>query len=228
MKELILVHGALGSKNQFTELKKILDSHFEMHTFDFSGHGGKSCDQPFSIDLFKEDLKIYMENHALEKADIFGYSMGGYVALKLALEHPEKIGRIMTLGTKLDWNPASAAKEMKMLDWKKMQEKIPRFVEILKKDNHPNDWRELVEKTAKMIHGLGNGKAVPMQAFSKLENPVLAAIGSEDNMVTKEETKTLSKILPQGEFLEIGGFKHPIDTVDKQELGKIIIEYFKR
>ena len=45
-----------------------------------------------------------------------GHSMGGYVALKLALKRPELVDRIITLGTKFNWTPEVAAKEVKMLN----------------------------------------------------------------------------------------------------------------
>ena len=47
----------------------------------------------------------------ITRADIFGYSMGGYVALHAARRHPERIGSIMTLGTKFAWDTPTAEKE---------------------------------------------------------------------------------------------------------------------
>ena len=53
------------------------------------------------------------------------------------------------------------------------------------------------------------------------------ARGSEDMMVTREETQRMAKTLTSGEFMEIQGFKHPIDLVDMQKLSEIVIGYFK-
>lgn len=226
MKELILLPGALGNQNHFSALREILQPHFDVYSLDFSGHAGKTCEEDFSIELFVNDLHDYINKNNLEKPDIFGYSMGGYVALKFVLESPERVGKIMTLATKLDWNAESAAKEEKMLNWKKMEEKIPDFTAVLKKENQPNDWRKLVEKTAKMIQGLGHGKAVPIQDFAEIKNSVLVVRGSEDNMVSKEESQKLAEILPRGKFLEIPDCKHPFPLVDQRKLSEIMIEYF--
>lgn len=41
MQHLILLHGALGSKDQLQPLATALERHFQVHIFNFSGHGGR-------------------------------------------------------------------------------------------------------------------------------------------------------------------------------------------
>lgn len=77
-----------------------------------------------------------------------------------------------------------------------------------------------------MMQGLGAGKSLKTENFKTITAPVLAAVGSEDVMVTKEETKNLANTLPQGSFLEIDGFPHPIEKVSPQQLSEIMIRYF--
>ncbi|MBK7855574.1 MAG: hypothetical protein IPJ79_12335 [Bacteroidetes bacterium] len=56
-------------------------------------------------------------------ANIFGYSMGGYVALWLARFKPHLVQFVFTLATKLNWNEETSAKENRMLNANKMEEK---------------------------------------------------------------------------------------------------------
>ena len=79
--DLILLHGALGSQVQFSELSKKLSSSFTIHTFNFSGYGGRPIDQAPSIELFSQNLIDYIVENDLVSPFVFGYSMGGYVAL---------------------------------------------------------------------------------------------------------------------------------------------------
>ena len=225
---VLLLHGALGTQNQFERLKKLLEPRFRVYVLNFSGHGGKNIEEEFSIELFKEDVLRFMKNNSLEKTNIFGFSMGGYVALDLAVDVPGKIEKIMTLGTKINWNPEAAAKELKMLDPDKIETKVPQFAENLQKAHAPADWKTIVRKTAKLICGLGESKPMKTGNYKRIEVPVLAAVGSEDRMVTKEETQALSEKLAQGKFMEIKGFPHPIAQVNQTELSKIIMDYFAR
>ncbi|MFB0925641.1 MAG: alpha/beta hydrolase, partial [Vicingaceae bacterium] len=116
MKNLLLLHGAIGAKDQLEPLKKILSKKFNVYSFSFSGHGCFGSFQEFNIKQFTEDTLSFISTNNLKEVFIFGYSMGGYVALNLAKEHPDKVAQIITLGTKFKWNPEIAAKEVKMLN----------------------------------------------------------------------------------------------------------------
>ena len=125
MKNLLVLHGAIGSKSQFDSIASLLDNQFDIHLLNFSGHGGEAFKENFNISQFADDVLTYLKLNKIASIDIFGYSMGGYVALYLAKNHPEKVGKIITLGTKLSWTPDIAAKETKMLVADKIEEKIP-------------------------------------------------------------------------------------------------------
>ena len=84
---LILLHGALGCKDQLSDLKSRLNSDYDVHTLNFEGHGGVASDKSFAIDLFTQNVLDYCQSNGLKSVSLFGYSMGGYVALNLALKH---------------------------------------------------------------------------------------------------------------------------------------------
>src|SRR5687767_6066719 len=108
MQKLLLLHGAIGSKEQLQPLAGLLKNEYEIHTLNFSGHGGTPLPEQFSIELFARDVVDYLDAKKLENINIFGYSMGGYVGLYLARYFPMRIGKVFTFATKFDWTPASA------------------------------------------------------------------------------------------------------------------------
>ena len=117
MKHILLLHGALGSLEQFDKLQTQLSANFIVHTLNFSGHGGQPIPKKgFSIELFANDVLNYLDEKKIPSINIFGYSMGGYVALHLAVHHPERIKSIFTLATKFEWSEESTAREVKMLN----------------------------------------------------------------------------------------------------------------
>ena len=100
MQHIILLHGALGSKEQVQPLAAALQPELQVHTFNFSGHGGRPFpDTAFSIPLFAEQIAQYMHEKGIAQAYIFGYSMGGYAAMFLAKKHPEKVNKLITLAS---------------------------------------------------------------------------------------------------------------------------------
>jgi pimeloyl-ACP methyl ester carboxylesterase len=226
MKEnLILLHGALGSQAQLVELKAILDEAFNVYLLDFSGHGGHLYEGVFSIDLFVDDTIQYMYKHQLTKSHIFGYSMGGYVALKLAHEHPAKAGKIITMGTKYKWDPESAAREVRMMNPEVIEQKIPAFAASLAARHQPADWKKIMRLTAEMMTELGAGLAMTAADFAAIENEVLVCIGTDDHMVSIGESEMTASQLQHGQLKIIEGFKHPLESVDKNRLASICSEF---
>jgi len=224
---IILLHGALGAACQFEQITKLLENQYNLHTFDFQGHGKNHSNQSFSIQLFVQNLKQYIDDNYLAPAKIFGYSMGGYVALNLACSEPELIAKIVTLGTKFDWNTETASKEAKMLNADKIEEKVPKFADYLKSLHGDERWRIVLEKTAEMMINMGDGKGVlDNEKLIKLTLPISINIGENDAMVTKEESQKIADLLPNSTFKTIPNIPHPIDKIAPEIIANLIKEEF--
>jgi esterase/lipase len=227
MKNIILLHGAIGAADQLEPLANALkEKQFKVHCFSFSGHGNTPFQNAFSIEQFASELAQFIKDHQLEQAAVFGYSMGGYVALHLAKTKPGLLGNIITLGTKFAWSPEIAQKEVKMLDANTISEKVPKFAETLK-NRHGGDWETLLQKTADMMLGLGNDPALKESDFTAIENKVLIGLADHDTMVTMDETVTVFKQLKQGNMYVLPGSKHPIETINVKLLSEILENYLK-
>ncbi len=226
MQHILLLHGALGSKQQLEPLAKVLSNHYIIHQVNFSGHGNAAMPEQFSIPVFANDVLTYLSNNKIDKINIFGYSMGGYVALYLALHHPEKVNGIFTLATKFAWTQAFAANEVKQLNPEKIAEKVPAFAQHLQKIHQPNNWQEVVEKTAAMMQDLGNHSVLNIEQLQQIKCPVQVAVGDKDAMVSIEETISLFKHLPNANLLVIPNTKHPIEKVNANYLAEDVCRFF--
>ena len=226
MENLLLLHGAIGSEEQFAELKKMLSTCFTVHTINFSGHGGNDMPEQFEITSFAAETESYLERNNLESVNIFGYSMGGYVALYLALHYRKRISSVFTFATKFTWSPEIAQKETKMLNPDKIAEKLPAFAMELEKRHLPNDWRSVLNKTAQMMQNLGEQNLLSHDDISRISIRVRIGIGDRDSMVTLEETVAAYKSLPNGSLLVLPQTPHPLEQIDKQRLAHEIKNFF--
>ena len=110
--DIVLLHGALGSASRLAQLKELLTPNVTTHVVELEGHGDTPPgDRSFRTRHFAENVLQCMSSAGLQRAVLFGYSIGGYVALWLAKEAPERVAAVVTLGTKLGWNPETAARE---------------------------------------------------------------------------------------------------------------------
>jgi pimeloyl-ACP methyl ester carboxylesterase len=210
----IILHGALGSSVVMSPFSDYLFGKIYAWPIDLPGHGDNSTTAEFSISLFSDYLKEYLTENNLQGSRVFGYSMGGYVALHCAAKNPGLISEIVTLGTKFDWTPESAKKEILKLNPEIIEVKVPRFAFQLSVQHHPGDWKEVVRKTAKLIEGLGNGEALQSEDLLKVQIPVTIARGANDVMVSAEESKWAAQALPHGSYQELEGIGHLMEQTD--------------
>jgi pimeloyl-ACP methyl ester carboxylesterase len=226
MQHIILLHGALGSKDQLQPLTKTFNSPFQVHSFNFSGHGGRPFpDIAFSIPLFAEQIAEYMKEANIEQATIFGYSMGGYAAMYLAKHHPDKINRLITLATKFHWDDKTAAREVKMLDGKTIQEKVPAFAAQLQQRHAPNDWLVLLGKTKELLTNLGKQNTLQLEDYTYIATPSLILLGDRDKMVTLDETVAVYKQLPNAQLGVLPGTPHAFEQVNVSFLAELITRF---
>jgi pimeloyl-ACP methyl ester carboxylesterase len=226
MQHLLLLHGAIGAKDQLRPLAEILKNKYIVHTLDFSGHGGRGfAETPFSIELFANDVLEYLREKRIDHVSIFGYSMGGYVAMWLAKHHPGKITGVITLATKFYWDEAVAAKEVKMLDAGTIREKLPAFANQLQQRHAPNDWQNVLDKTKELLLALGRNNTLQLPGYVSIETPCLLLLGDKDKMITREETEDVFKHLPRAQFEILPGTPHPIEQVDTALLAEWVEKF---
>lgn len=226
MSKLLLLHGAVGSSTQLEILGEKLKDSFDVYLLNFTGHGGKPIpEEQFTIRLFAEDVIYFIEKNKLEGINIFGYSMGGYVALYIAKHFPGKINKIFTTATKFIWNEESSLKESKLLNAENIM-KIPKFAEQLEQRHSPEDWKVVLHKTDKMMIALGKDKALKDEDFGLIENEVQLSVGDRDNMVTIEETADVYRKLKNGRLLVLPDTPHPIEKINLERLENEIKLFF--
>lgn len=226
MKNLLILHGALGSKEQFLPLEALLKKEYHVHLLNFSGHGGQPFQKEFSIAQFASEVIHFLDEKQLKTIDIFGYSMGGFVALYIAKNHPERVKKIMTLGTKFLWDPEIAIKEAKMLNTDKIEEKIPAFAKVLQNRHLPNNWKDVLSRTAFMMRCMGEENPLSLSDYSIIHHSVKIGLADQDEMVTKEETMEVVNALPNALFYSLKDAKHPIEKANHDQLYSEITTFF--
>ncbi|MBT2623072.1 alpha/beta hydrolase [Chryseobacterium sp. ISL-6] len=213
MKNLLLLHGALGHSDIFKPYQQELSKHFNIHTPLFSGHGNTDIsEEDISIEKYTKELENYCEEENLKDVYIFGHSMGGYVGLCYALRKPDNVSSILTLGTKFDWTEEQAVRESKMLDPETILSKIPKYAEQLEAQ-HGSKWKQLLPAIAKMMISLGKNPPLDQSSLIAITTPVQIMVGDKDNMVTLEESIRVYHSIPNARLAVLPDTKHPMDKV---------------
>ena len=91
---LVLLHGGLGTGAMFGPSRAALAGTHRLIVPDMQGHGRTAdIDRPLDVRLMADDIAALIQHLGLEQADVVGYSLGGGVALNVALKYPELVRR---------------------------------------------------------------------------------------------------------------------------------------
>jgi pimeloyl-ACP methyl ester carboxylesterase len=115
---LILLHGGLGSSDMFSEIMPQLSKKRQIIAVDLQAHGRTAdINRPLSYEAMADDVAALIHYLKVEKADVMGYSVGGEVALRTAIQHPEVVRKLVIVSATFSrdgWYPEIVAGMTKM------------------------------------------------------------------------------------------------------------------
>ena len=93
---LVVLPGAYMTVDLMGDLVPALAKSRRVIAVEFQGHGHTAdIDRPFSYGQFADDTAALLGQAGIEQADVYGYSLGGGVALQLGLRHPARVRRLV-------------------------------------------------------------------------------------------------------------------------------------
>jgi pimeloyl-ACP methyl ester carboxylesterase len=105
---VLFLHGWLGSWRYWFPTMEVVSEHFRTYSFDFFGFGDSRLKRTQeSIQNYSDQVIRFLDALGIERVLLVGHSMGGMVALKTAINHPERIVRVATVGAPIDGDSLS-------------------------------------------------------------------------------------------------------------------------
>ncbi|MEI9425238.1 alpha/beta hydrolase [Mesorhizobium sp. Cs1299R1N1] len=187
---LLLLHGGLGSFDMFAPILPKLAENRTVIGVDLQGHGRTALgDRPFSLEAIGDDMAGIVKALGYDKVDVMGYSLGGGVAFRMAVQHPEAVRRLVLVSTGYaadgfydEMRPqqaqVSAAAAAFMKD-------TPMYKSYVAVAPHPEDFPKLLDALGNFMRQNYDFSAdVP-----KLKMPVMLAYGDSDMYKPEHEIK---------------------------------------
>lgn len=217
---LVLVHGLGARATDWTPLIPSLAEHgYHVYALDLLGYGNspRPRDGDASLAVEERITAGFLQALHLDKPDVAGWSMGGWVAIKLALDYPERVRRLLlydsaglyfiidfphTLFTPSDRAGFDALMERIEPDHPRMT--IPAFVipGMLRRFEKS---RSIVDSS---FHSMLTGREILDFRVHALKMPVLIVWGTEDKLTPLATGLRLHQLVPQSVFVGIRGCGH--------------------
>lgn len=94
---LIILHGLFGQQGNWTTQAKVLAEDFKVYGFDVRNHGRSPHADGMSYPEMADDIAQTMDSLDIANATFIGHSMGGKIAMQLALDSPERVDKLVVV-----------------------------------------------------------------------------------------------------------------------------------
>lgn len=188
---LVLLHGGLGSGDTWifgpegdtSSVLAGLASGRRLITADLQGHGRTAdIDRPMRFEAMADDIAALIRHLGIPQADVLGYSLGGGTALRLAIQHPGLVRRLVVVSQphKLDgWYPEVRAQFQVMgSQLAEPMKQSPIYAVYEKIAPRPQDWPVLLDKVGDCIRQPYDWSA----EIADLTAPVMLVFGDADSV----------------------------------------------
>ena len=221
---VVVLHGAIGSTHLETgRLLPFLAQDFRVVAVDFAAHG-RSDDfeaEELTVPFFGEGALAVTDALGIESAHVFGFSMGGVVALWLAAEHAARVRRLVVHGVNVRWDEAEVEAMTQQLDPKSIKRLTPRWAERLGETHGPDRWPRLAARLDAFTRALPR-QHVPDEVLAGIAAPTLVSAGDADRYFALRHALHLRATIPGARLAVHPGLDHPIQGVEPETFSRMV------
>lgn len=196
---LVLLHGAFSAiGTSFGALLPELTRSRQVIAFELQAHGRTAdIDRPLSLEQMADDVAAALRYLEIERADIFGYSMGAAVALHVVIRHPDVVRKLVLASVSYNLDGVHPGLMEGLADMKpEMMFGSPWHEEYMQIAPHPENFAALFAKKTEMDRGVQD---IPAETIQVIQSPTLLIIGDSD-LVRPEHAVEMFRLLGGGVF----------------------------
>ena len=240
-----LIHEGIADRRMWRETLPALEADFTVVTYDQRGFGDSTL--PSGPATYIDDLRALLDHLGLEQTTLVGASLGGRVALEMALVHPKRIsGLVLAAAGLADWDWSDEVKRFGEEEEEAYESgDLDRAVELNLKlwvdgprrgpDAVDPDMRAFVGKMQRRAFEIPLPDPPPTSAppldpsalhrLGDIAIPTLVVIGDEDVDDMKQIADVLAERIPGARKITLPDTAHMIPLERPQEFNRILLDF---
>jgi pimeloyl-ACP methyl ester carboxylesterase len=220
----VILHGLFGSSDNWLSIGKHFSEFYAIHLLDSRNHGKSPHTDEFGYDNMAMDVREYMQDHNLKNIILMGHSMGGKVAMKIALEYPMKVKKLIVadiaprkytiihnqiIEALLSINPDNLKSREQADEDLSESIKSPILRKFLLKNLYRNEnikfkWRINLDAICNNLESLG----AQVTSNQKFEKDVLFLKGELSDYITHRDEPQIYSLFPEAKIKSIPHSTH--------------------
>lgn len=246
-KPIIILHGLFGqSDNWQTQAKNLAERGYEIYAVDQRNHGLSPHDDEFNYKAMSTDLYELINDLGLNKVIVIGHSMGGKTALQFAVDHPEKINKLIVADIApksypphhqqvfealqaIDFSSIKTRKEAdEMLSKHIADDGTKQFLlkNIYWKTDIRLDWRFNIKAIKENIDAIGAEIELP-RVYTKNDFGALFIRGENSGYILDSDIPDIRNYFPDSEFVTVEGAGHWLHAEKPKKFLEEVIRFIE-
>ena len=223
---LILLHGSLESIADWDKQIPDFAKHFKVIALDNRGHGQSTfTDRKLDYGLMSEDVIALMAQLKIDSAYIVGFGDGGIIGLYLALNHPQKIRKLVAIGA--NYKVDTTAVYGQVLDKVKAWDDDKVFLYVRNNFKGYQNFGQITQFTQRMKTMLLTEPTLSLNDLKKIKCPALFIAGDHD-IIKIDHTNAMYENVQEGSMCIIPGAKHYPQKEKALLVNPIILDFLNK
>lgn len=241
---IILIHGLFGSLENLNMVAKTLAKHYCVTSIDVRNHGNSFHHKDMNYDDLAQDVINLLDYLAIEQCHMLGHSMGGKIAMQLALNHSQRIKKLIIADiapVKYPDHHAKIITGLQRLDFNKINtrkeadQQLARYVDnigvrqFLLRNITANKQGEFYFKCN--LNNIAQGYPQIMQGINSSQifnGETLFIKGGQSDYILPEHQKSIAAIFPYAKAKIIQGAGHWLHAEKTIAFNKIVMDFLSR
>ncbi len=240
---LIILHGFLGSLDNWQGIAKELSDEYQVYIIDLRNHGKSEHHSKHSYAEMSEDLQQFFQEHKISKAHVLGHSMGGKIAMFFACENEKLVDKLVVVDIGPKYYPQhhqSVLNALNAVDLEKVSSRqevekqlmdqlndmgvVQWLMKNLKRESGESfTWKFNLKDLTKEIENIG--EALPEKA--EFSNSALFLRGGNSNYVLEEDIDLMLEKFPLMKMETMKGAGHWVHAEQPQEFVNVVRKFLK-
>jgi esterase len=246
---VLILHGLFGTADNWQTVANQLATQFTVFAVDLRNHGRSfHSDDTFNYDVLADDIQDFMDKHWLYQTRLIGHSMGGKVAMQVALNDPDRIQKLAIIDiaprayrgghenifqalNALDLNALKNRPQAETFLMQQLENDVPTVQFLLKNlSRRPSsegggfEWKMNLSVLERDYDNI----LKPIEATEPFENPTLFVRGGLSRYIKDEDTVEMLKLFPKMRLETIPNAGHWVHANQPELLIKSLFTFLMR
>ena len=242
---IILLHGLFGMGRNLGAVARALSDQYAVFVFDLPNHGRSPHSEIMTITSMADDVVAMLDQLGLTSVNVLGHSLGGKVAMSLALRHPSRVAKLIvadiapvtypsqhdvilsSLGA-IDVQQVSSRAEVQQLLQASIEDTstCQFLMQNLEKQEQGFRWRMNLPAIIKNYAELRQGLSLDND-HHVFEKPVLFIAGEYSDYIKPEYEAVTRVLFPNSTFEEIAGASHWLHAEKPELFNALVLAFFE-